>query len=109
MINSSCVNYVYIIGKTCDVAAKENQEPLEIPIEVCHTDHPAYNVPVEVCTNEKPALEGNNNHLVCGKSETMECDGLGEEEYGIYEEEEEAIADDFDAELFDPYVTIVLF
>eukprot|EP00105_Crassostrea_gigas_P040109 XP_019924257.1 PREDICTED: CTD small phosphatase-like protein 2 [Crassostrea gigas] len=98
----------YHEGEESDGASstKENQEPLEIPIEVCHTDHPAYNVPVEICTNEKPALEGNNNHLVCGKSETMECDGLGEEEYGIYEEEEEAIADDFDAELFDPYLFI---
>lgn len=66
---------------------------------MCHSDHPAYQV--EICTNEKPALEDNNN-LVCGKSETMECDGLGEEDYGIYEEEEEAMADDFDAELFDP-------
>lgn len=74
---------------------------MEISIEVCYIDYFVYNVFVEVCINEKLALEGNNNYLVCGKSEIMECDGFGEEEYGIYEEEEEVIVDDFDVEFFD--------
>ena len=82
---------------------------MEIPVEIC-TGHER-TIPVEICTNEKLALEDNNNLVyggggLGGKSHTLECDGLGEGqgegEYLSYEEEEEVMADDFDAELFDP-------
>ena len=82
---------------------------MEIPVEIC-TGHER-TIPVEICTNEKLALEDNNNLVYGGggpggESHTLECDGLGEGqgegEYLSYEEEEEVMADDFDAELFDP-------
>lgn len=43
-----------------------------------------------------------NNNLVCGKSGTMECDALAEDEHPSYEEEEEVMVDEIDVENFDP-------
>ncbi|XP_061165537.1 CTD small phosphatase-like protein 2 isoform X2 [Saccostrea echinata] len=78
----------YQEGEESDGASstKENQEPFDVPIDIC--------------TNEKIALEDNNN-LVCGKTETIECEALDDGEY-----QDEVMADDFEAEPFDPFLFI---
>ncbi|XP_062617151.1 CTD small phosphatase-like protein 3 [Saccostrea cucullata] len=79
---------VYQEGEESDGASstKENQEPFDVPLDIC--------------TNEKMDIEDNNN-LVCGKTETIECEALDDGEY-----QEEVMADDFDAEPFDPFLFI---